>query len=306
MALRVPTARRSCMRRCRRSPPRCGWRSISPTGRTISASCCACAPASASAVDVIEPCGFPLDDRRIRARRRSIMPARRDWVRHQDFAAFDDGAAGERAPFGPVEHGRRALPYHRVAFRAGRHPDAGQRERGRAGRASTARRPAGAVPLRPGLRSLNVATAAAIVLGEALRQTGGLATLADGSHDRRRDRRARRRRARLVRDACATGSAPPSRRSRTTIAGAAHARRCRPAASSASPGTGPGGGGGVIGADARPGVREGRRQRLDRLGRVQPRVPRADARVPRRTAGSGPAASRWWPTCARRTARRRT
>ena len=30
------------------------------------------------------------------------------------------------------------------------------------------------VPMRPGMRSLNVALAAAIVLGEALRQTGGL------------------------------------------------------------------------------------------------------------------------------------
>ena len=29
------------------------------------------------------------------------------------------------------------------------------------------------IPLRPGLRSLNVAQAAAMVLGEALRQTGG-------------------------------------------------------------------------------------------------------------------------------------
>jgi tRNA (cytidine/uridine-2'-O-)-methyltransferase len=31
------------------------------------------------------------------------------------------------------------------------------------------------IPLRPGLRSLNVAMAAAIALGEALRQTGGFA-----------------------------------------------------------------------------------------------------------------------------------
>ena len=34
------------------------------------------------------------------------------------------------------------------------------------------------VPMRPGLRSLNVALAAAIVLGEALRQTGGLPAMA--------------------------------------------------------------------------------------------------------------------------------
>ena len=34
------------------------------------------------------------------------------------------------------------------------------------------------VHLRPGLRSLNIVTAAALVLGEALRQTGGLDRLA--------------------------------------------------------------------------------------------------------------------------------
>jgi tRNA (cytidine/uridine-2'-O-)-methyltransferase len=33
------------------------------------------------------------------------------------------------------------------------------------------------IPMRPGLRSLNVAMAASLVLGEALRQTGGLAGL---------------------------------------------------------------------------------------------------------------------------------
>jgi len=34
-----------------------------------------------------------------------------------------------------------------------------------------------AIPIRPGLRSLNIAVAAAIALGEALRQTGGLPAL---------------------------------------------------------------------------------------------------------------------------------
>lgn len=35
------------------------------------------------------------------------------------------------------------------------------------------------IPMRPGLRSLNLAVAAAIVLGEALRQTGGFAPMID-------------------------------------------------------------------------------------------------------------------------------
>ena len=37
------------------------------------------------------------------------------------------------------------------------------------------------IPMRPGLRSLNVAVSAAMILGEALRQTGGLPALATGT-----------------------------------------------------------------------------------------------------------------------------
>jgi tRNA (cytidine/uridine-2'-O-)-methyltransferase len=33
------------------------------------------------------------------------------------------------------------------------------------------------IPMRPGLRSINVAVAAALILGEALRQTNGFASL---------------------------------------------------------------------------------------------------------------------------------
>ena len=43
------------------------------------------------------------------------------------------------------------------------------------------------IPLRPGLRSLNVAMAAAIVLGEALRQTGGFAEASPMSADASRE-----------------------------------------------------------------------------------------------------------------------
>ena len=33
------------------------------------------------------------------------------------------------------------------------------------------------IPMRPGLRSINVALSAAMIMGEALRQTGGFATV---------------------------------------------------------------------------------------------------------------------------------
>jgi tRNA (cytidine/uridine-2'-O-)-methyltransferase len=38
--------------------------------------------------EVIEPCGFPLDDRRIRAGALDYAPMA-NWVRHRDFALFD-------------------------------------------------------------------------------------------------------------------------------------------------------------------------------------------------------------------------
>ena len=57
--------------------------------------------------------------------------------------------------------------------------------------------------------------------------------------------------------------------------------------------------------DARPGVREGGGERLHRLGRIQPGVPRPDPRRRRRIRGSGPAASAWSRICAARGCRRR-
>src|SRR5262245_17183896 len=39
-------------------------------------------------LDVVEPCGFPFDDRRIRAGALDYAP-HAHWVRHRDFATFD-------------------------------------------------------------------------------------------------------------------------------------------------------------------------------------------------------------------------
>jgi tRNA (cytidine/uridine-2'-O-)-methyltransferase len=127
-------------------------------------------------IDVVEPCGFPLDDRRIRFGALDYV-GRADWARHADLAAFLASLArGQRRLV--LLSTRSALPYHRLAYRAddvlmlGREgsgvPDevhglAGERVR---------------VPMRQGLRSLNLVTAGALVLGEALRQTGGLDALA--------------------------------------------------------------------------------------------------------------------------------
>ena len=128
------------------------------------------------AVDVIEPCGFPLDDRRIKEGALDYA-GHVAWRRHAslgDFLAFR--AAGQRRLV--LLSTRAGLPYHRAVFRG---DDVLMLGRESAGVPDSVHEFADLrvrVPLRPGLRSLNVATAAALVLGEALRQTGDLDRLA--------------------------------------------------------------------------------------------------------------------------------
>lgn len=126
------------------------------------------------AVDVVEPCGFPLDDRRIREAGLDYV-GRAAWRRHPGLDEFLASLAGPRGQRRLVLLSTRAeLPYHRAAYRAG---DVLMVGREGAGAPEALHRRADLrvrVPMRPGLRSLNVALAAAVVLGEALRQTGGL------------------------------------------------------------------------------------------------------------------------------------
>lgn len=124
------------------------------------------------AVEVIGPAGFDLSDRRLRRAGLDYLD-HLTLVRHANWDAFLQASRAE---------GRRiVLLTTRAADSYGGHrflsddvlllgrESAGVPEEVHAA-ADTAIR----VPMRPGLRSLNVATAAAMVVGEALRQTGGL------------------------------------------------------------------------------------------------------------------------------------
>src|SRR5215212_8104846 len=67
-------------------------------------------------LDVVEPCGFPLDDRRIR--RGSLdYAARASWEAFPSFAAFDEARRG-RGHRLVLLSTRASCPYHRLAFRA--------------------------------------------------------------------------------------------------------------------------------------------------------------------------------------------
>jgi tRNA (cytidine/uridine-2'-O-)-methyltransferase len=121
------------------------------------------------ALDVIEPCGFPLSDR---ALKRAAMDyaAQAEVARHDSWAAFTSARTGRRLVLFTT---KAAEPLHGFAFQP---DDVLLFGRESAGVPEAVHQAADArlvIPIRPETRSLNVVTAAAVALGEALRQTGG-------------------------------------------------------------------------------------------------------------------------------------
>lgn len=129
------------------------------------------------AVDIIEPCGFVLDDRRMRRAGMDYL----DSValsRHTSWTAFMAARAAE----GAETRGRLLLlttrgdvRYTDFAYRSSDTLLVGRESGGAPAAVHEAADARLAIPMRPGMRSLNVAQVAAMVLGEALRQTGALA-----------------------------------------------------------------------------------------------------------------------------------
>jgi tRNA (cytidine/uridine-2'-O-)-methyltransferase len=123
------------------------------------------------AADVIAPAGFDLSDRALRRAGLDYL-AHVAIARHPSFADFE--TARQRAGTRLVLLTTRAdTPYTSFAFRP---TDTLLLGRESAGVPEAVQQAADAgvrVPMRPGMRSLNVAVAAAMVLGEALRQTQG-------------------------------------------------------------------------------------------------------------------------------------
>jgi tRNA (cytidine/uridine-2'-O-)-methyltransferase len=119
-------------------------------------------------VDLIEPMGFPWSDRAL-ARAGMDYAARAEVRRHADWEAFAAQVPG-RIVLLTTRGGTRL---DEARFAPGDTLLLGSESAGAPDvvhdRADLALR----IPLAPGFRSLNVAIAAGIALGEALRQTGG-------------------------------------------------------------------------------------------------------------------------------------
>jgi len=119
-------------------------------------------------VDIVEPCGFPYGDRSLR-RAGMDYAASTDIRRHVDWPAFRAAMPGrlvllttaggvrlDQAVFAPDDV--LLMGSEGAGVPPDVHDEAALRVR---------------IPMRPGFRSLNVAVAAGIALGEALRQTRG-------------------------------------------------------------------------------------------------------------------------------------
>ena len=119
-------------------------------------------------LDIIEPCGFVLDDRRLK---RAAM----DYIEHLSYRrhrSWDEFTAQLGARRLILLTTKAEMPYHRFAFRADDVLLAGRESAGVPDEVHARADSRIIIPMQNGMRSLNVSMAAAIVVSEALRQTG--------------------------------------------------------------------------------------------------------------------------------------
>lgn len=124
-------------------------------------------------VDVIFPCGFIFDDRRMKRAGMDYLDSV-DLLRHSSWAAYQHWRAENQAAAGRLLllSTKAAEPYHGFSFRADDSIMVGRESSGVPDEVHAAADHRLVIPLRAGMRSLNVAIAASVVAAEALRQTG--------------------------------------------------------------------------------------------------------------------------------------
>jgi tRNA (cytidine/uridine-2'-O-)-methyltransferase len=130
---------------------------------------CACLGVDAA---IVEPAGFPVSDRHFRRSGMDYLDLVR-IERHASFAAFERWRAAQPAPRRLIllsTCGEASLLDFR--FQPGDVLMVGRESAGAPAQVHEAADARIVIPLRPGLRSLNVAVAASLAMGEALRQLG--------------------------------------------------------------------------------------------------------------------------------------
>ncbi len=124
----------------------------------------------AVAVDIIEPCGFLLDDRRMRRAGMDYLD-HVEMVRHNSWRDFASRNAASRRVLLTTKGD---VAYDRFEFHKDDTLLIGRESAGVPDEVHAAADARIIIPMAPELRSLNMALATAMVLGEALRQTGAL------------------------------------------------------------------------------------------------------------------------------------
>ena len=130
---------------------------------------CACLGVAAH---VIEPAGFPVSDRAFRRAGMDYLD-RVTLRRHNSWAAFDGWRRAEKLKL-VLFTTQAAKPYLDHPFAAHDVLLFGRESAGVPEDVHAAADARLTIPMRPGLRSLNVALACAMAAGEALRQTSGM------------------------------------------------------------------------------------------------------------------------------------
>lgn len=121
-------------------------------------------------LDLIEPCGFVLDDRRLRRAGMDYLD-HLDWARHVSWASYRAQSHAGRLVLLTT---RAAEPYTGFAFAPDDRIMVGRESAGVPDEVADAADVRLLIPMKPPARSLNVAVSAAMVLGEALRQTAAV------------------------------------------------------------------------------------------------------------------------------------
>jgi tRNA (cytidine/uridine-2'-O-)-methyltransferase len=126
-------------------------------------------------LDIIEPCGFPISDKTLR---RTAMDygSRCELIRHIDFAAFVAATKATNSRIIAIETGG-AVAFTDFAFQDSDVLMLGRETLGTPVEVIAACDALVVIPMAPLNRSLNVTISGAIVLTEALRQTGRWGTL---------------------------------------------------------------------------------------------------------------------------------
>lgn len=127
------------------------------------------------AVHIVHPAGFPFSPRTLKRGGLDYLD-KAEVIEHDDFAAFESwrGTTGRRLVLMTT---KASVSAYATEYRTDDLLMAGRESAGVPDAVGAVADVRVRIPMRPGLRSINVALASAIVLGEALRQTGGWAAL---------------------------------------------------------------------------------------------------------------------------------